>query len=77
MSAVPQASARVAAGGWFCDNERCVLHVRAGDPGVRGSGEWAVRPDGVVTSRRLAGGRIVCDVCAGVAQAGDKPEEEP
>ena len=76
MSAVAVAI-EVARGGWFCANARCVLHVRAGDPGVLGAGEWAVRPDGVVTSRRLAGGRIVCDVCAGEAQRVAEPKEEP
>lgn len=55
----------VARGAWFCSNAECVLHVRPGDPQVFGSGEWAVRPDGVVTSRRLQHGRMVCDVCAG------------
>ena len=53
----------VVRGAWFCSNEHCVLHVRLGDPHVRGSGEWAVRPDGVVTSRRKVGDRILCDIC--------------
>lgn len=52
-------------GAWFCSDANCVLHVRVGDPQVFGAGEWAVRPDGVVTSRRLVHGRMVCDVCAG------------
>lgn len=51
-------------GAWFCSDANCVLHVRVGDPQVFGAGEWAVRPDGVVTSRRLVHGRMVCDVCA-------------
>jgi len=50
-------------GAWFCSNEDCVLHVRIGDPGVHGSGEWAVRPDGIVTSRQVVQGRMLCDVC--------------
>jgi len=53
----------VVRGAWFCNNENCVLHVRLGDPRVRGSGEWAVRPDGVVTSRRRVGERMLCDLC--------------
>ena len=48
---------------WFCSNPACVLHVRVGDPGVCGQGEWAVRPDGVVTSRGIYRGRVLCDVC--------------
>ena len=41
----------------FCSNPECVLHVRAGDPGVCGTGEWALRSDGVLTSRGIYGGR--------------------
>lgn len=48
---------------WFCGNVDCLLHVRVGDPGVVGAGEWAVRADGVVTSRALYRGRMLCDVC--------------
>jgi hypothetical protein len=55
-------------GDWFCSNEDCVLHVRIGDPGVRGSGEWAVRPDGIVTSRQVVHGRMLCDVCGQAAR---------
>jgi hypothetical protein len=28
----------------FCSNPDCVLYVRAGDPGVLGSGNWAELP---------------------------------
>ena len=51
-------------GAWFCSDPECVLHVRRGDAGVVGSGEWAVRPDGVMTSRSRIGDRMLCDVCA-------------
>ena len=47
----------------FCMNPECVLHVRRGDPGVHGSGEWAVRPDGIRTSRARYGGVMLCDLC--------------
>ena len=50
-------------GEWFCSNEKCGLHVRREDPGVCGSGEWAVRSDGIVTSRAMYAGRMLCDVC--------------
>ena len=53
----------VFAGAFFCSNPSCVLHVRRGDACVSGAGEWAVRPDGVVTSRRLVNGQMLCDVC--------------
>ena len=50
-------------GAWFCSNPACVLHVRTGDSCVAGTGEWAIRPDGVVTSRAMYGDRMLCDVC--------------
>jgi len=53
----------VLAGAFFCSNQDCVLHVRRGDARVFGSGEWALRPDGVVTSRRQVNGQMLCDVC--------------
>ena len=43
----------------FCANPGCVLHVRAGDPDVHGSGDWAVRPDGIRTSRARYGDRML------------------
>jgi hypothetical protein len=65
----------VARGAWFCSNAECVLHVRPGEPHVFGAGEWAVRPDGVVTSRKLVGGQMLCDVCGrdgGLFSTGDR-----
>ena len=63
----------VARGAWFCSNAECVLHVRPGEPQVLGSGEWAVRPDGVVTSRAVYAGRMLCDICgrsSGLTESG-------
>lgn len=64
----------------FCANPDCVLHVAAGDPGVEGNGEWATRPDGIVTSHGIYGGWVVCDLCrsreigaARQARIGDVP----
>ena len=54
----------VARGARFCSNSECVLHVRVGDAGVVGHGEWAVRPDAVVTSRAMYAGRMLCDLCS-------------
>jgi hypothetical protein len=56
--------------GYFCANPACVLHVRRTDPGVRGSGEWAVRPDGMRTSRSVYGARVLCDLCGRAWVAG-------
>jgi hypothetical protein len=53
----------VSEGALFCENPACVLHVRAQRPGVIGAGEWAVRPDGIVTSRGRYGARVLCDIC--------------
>jgi hypothetical protein len=47
----------------FCSNEACVLHVRRGDSNVDGWGDWAVRPDGVVTGRAFYDGEVLCDLC--------------
>ena len=57
-------------GAWFCSNDRCVLHVRAGDPRVHGSGEWATRSDGFIVSRRQVQGRMLCDRCARQVEGG-------
>ena len=53
----------VTEGALFCENPGCVLHVRARRAGVIGAGEWATRPDGIVTSRGRYGDRVLCDVC--------------
>jgi hypothetical protein len=47
----------------FCGNPDCVLYVRAGDPGVVGSGNWATLSDGRVIGRSLYGGILLCDSC--------------
>ncbi len=48
----------------FCANPHCELHVRAGDPGVRGSGNWAQLADGRIIGRSGHGGVFFCDSCA-------------
>ena len=48
----------------FCGNPDCVLYVRAGDPGVVGSGNWAQLSDGRIVGRNLRGGVYLCDTCA-------------
>lgn len=47
----------------FCGNPYYGQHVRAGDPGVRGSGNWAILPNGVVIRRGIYEGQYLCDVC--------------
>jgi hypothetical protein len=50
-------------GAWFCSNPACELHVRVGEPGVHGRGNWAVLPDGTTWGRARYGGRMLCDRC--------------
>jgi hypothetical protein len=33
---------------YFCANPACLLHVRAGDPGVHGRGNWALIDGGIM-----------------------------
>ena len=47
----------------FCSNPDCQLLVRAGDPGVMGSGNWAQLPDGQIVGRSLYNGVYLCDRC--------------
>ncbi len=47
----------------FCSNPDCELFVRVGDPGVRGSGNWAQMPDGRIVGRSTYSGVSLCDVC--------------
>ena len=47
----------------FCSNLRCELHVRAGDTGVGGFGNWAHLPDGRIIGRGLYNGVFLCDPC--------------
>jgi len=58
----PRAEA-VELGAYFCGNPVCALHVRAGDPGVTGEGDWAVLPDGRTYGRSRRGGEVLCDAC--------------
>ncbi len=71
----PGAESTVVSDELFCSNADCVLHVRAGDPGVCGRGEWALRPDGVLTSRGVYGGRVMCDVCGRTGGSVGREEE--
>ncbi len=48
----------------FCGNPHCALHVRSGDRGVNGAGNWAVLADGRIIGRILCGGIYMCDTCA-------------
>ena len=54
----------VFSGEYFCGNPVCALHVRAGDPGVRGSGEWATLGNGITVTRSVCSdGTMICDLC--------------
>jgi hypothetical protein len=52
-------------GFYFCTNPKCLngLHVRAGDPGVEGDGNWAELPNGVIVGRRIVNDIYLCDGC--------------
>jgi hypothetical protein len=52
---------------FFCSNPRCTFHVRVGDPGVRGFGDWATLSDGTTVSHRWVDGELLCDLCAAAA----------
>jgi hypothetical protein len=47
----------------FCSNPDCQLYVRAGEPGVLGSGNWAQLPDGRIIGRSIYCSMYLCDVC--------------
>lgn len=49
---------------YFCDNPACVLHVQPGSPGVTGTGEWALLPNGCMYARMWVNDRFLCHVCA-------------
>jgi hypothetical protein len=46
----------------FCGNPRCRLHVRPGDAGVSGEGNWAV-VDGMAVGGGRYDGQMLCDRC--------------
>jgi hypothetical protein len=54
----------------FCGNPQCPLHVRAGDPQVRGAGNWARLPDGRWVGRHVYDGILLCDPCGRSARRG-------
>jgi hypothetical protein len=47
----------------FCCNPDCALYVRAGDPGVVGSGNWAEFSDGRIVGHGIYSGVYLCDPC--------------
>jgi hypothetical protein len=50
-------------GAYFCGNANCALHVRVGDPGVVGEGDWIVLPGGRTYGRFRYGDQVLCDAC--------------
>lgn len=48
---------------YFCTNPQCALHVRAGDEGVQGAGNWAQLDNGCIIGRGRYGSRMLCDLC--------------
>lgn len=49
---------------FFCSNLRCPFHVRSGDAGVSGFGDWARLADGTKASHHWVDGELLCDLCA-------------
>jgi hypothetical protein len=65
MAALPQDIPRqLGSSEFFCSNPRCVFHVRVGDPGVDGFGDWARLRDGTTASHRWMDNELLCDLCA-------------
>jgi hypothetical protein len=58
----PRAEA-VELGAYFCANPNCALHLRMGDPGVTGEGDWIVLADGRTYGRFRHGDQVLCDAC--------------
>ena len=54
----------------FCSNPTCRLHVRAGDPGVKGAGNWAELAEGLIIGRGIYQGAYLCDPCGKALLAG-------
>ena len=50
-------------GAYFCSNPDCALHLRAGDPGVVGEGDWIVLADGRTYGRSRRDDGVYCDAC--------------
>ena len=54
----------------FCSNPACQLHVRAGDPGVEGAGNWAQLANGLIIGRGIYQGAYFCDSCGRALMSG-------
>lgn len=48
----------------FCANPACPLHLRPGDQGAQGAGNWAELPCGAIVGRQAVDGHMLCDPCA-------------
>jgi hypothetical protein len=57
---------------YFCSNPDCPngLHVRAGDRGIEGDGNWAELSSGVIIGRVIVQGAYLCDGCTRALIAG-------
>ena len=55
----------------FCANARCELHVSPGDVNVKGNGNWAKTPDGLVSGRQRLQSVMLCDRCAARVARGE------
>ena len=53
----------------FCSNPDCILHVRSGDAGVIGWGNWAELANGTIMGRGIYHGVYLCDPCGHACRA--------
>jgi hypothetical protein len=60
----------------FCANPSCALHVRPGDPNVRGRGNWADMGDGIIIGRQRIADVTLCDRCAARVHRGETRIEQ-
>lgn len=60
----------------FCANSHCALHVRVGDAGVEGSGNWA-ELEGHLIGRGRYDGRMLCDHCGHKVVSGSGEQIKP
>lgn len=59
---------------YFCHRASCTLHIRTGEAGVEGHGDWATLPNGFQLSRRRVGPHMYCDRCASVQLSAASPD---
>lgn len=57
----------------FCATLTCALHLSSNDARIRGQGEWALLPNGLIVGRTAVNGQRYCDICARDRNVGREP----